>query len=276
MAVLVFIGLGLAPGDLTLRGRKELRRCERVFIENYTSIMPPVEDPEELTGLYSALYGIHAPVKVLGREEVEEGDVLMESARECDTAFLVVGDCMSATTHVDLLLRARKQGIETRLVHGVSIFTAAPSALGLQHYKFGRTTTLAYPEGEYFPTSPYDAIAENIQRGLHTLVLLDIKADRPDAERRFMTAGEALELLLRMEREKGKGLIGPDLPVCCLARLGAPDQEVRAGSLSGMRRLDMGAPPHCLVIPGRLHFMEEEALELLANAVHNADADPAS
>ena len=28
-----------------------------------------------------------------------------------------------------------------------------------------------------------------------------------------------------------------------------------------LKDMDMGAPPHCLIVPGNLHFTEEEALE---------------
>ena len=41
----------------------------------------------------------------------------------------------------------------------------APGLLGLQHYKFGRTTTLVRPEANWSPTSPFDAVAENHARG---------------------------------------------------------------------------------------------------------------
>jgi diphthamide biosynthesis methyltransferase len=30
-----------------------------------------------------------------------------------------------------------------------------------------------------------------------------------------------------------------------------------------IKKEDFGKPPHCLIIPGKLHFMEEEALTYL-------------
>ena len=56
-------------------------------------------------------------------------------------------------------------GIPTRLIHGVSIFTACASALGLQPYKFGRTITLPFQEKGFSPSSPYENILENNKRG---------------------------------------------------------------------------------------------------------------
>src|SRR5581483_9689412 len=103
------------------------------------------------------------------------------------------------------------------VIHGASIATAAAGLLGLMSYKFGRATTLLFPEGSYFPTSPYDVVRDNRARGLHTLVLLDLRA----AERRFMTAAEGASLLLRMERERGEGALEESTEVFAIARAGS-------------------------------------------------------
>jgi len=202
------------------------------------------------------------PVTVLGREEVERGDRILEAARKGDACLLVVGDPFSATTHVELRLRARKEGIPVSVVHGASALTAVPGLLGLQHYKFGRTTTLPFPEKGHSPDSPYDMIAENLSRGLHTLVLLDIRADKG----LLMTANEGLGLLAGLERRKRGGLLGPEALVCVVARAGSESPVVRAGPLARLEREDFGPPHHSIVVPGKLHFMEAEALVELAGA----------
>ena len=139
---------------MSVRALRALRECDEVFAEFYTSrlIDATAEELEEFIG---------RPVTVLRRAEVEEGDVIIEAARRGRAAFMVAGDPMSATTHVDLRLRAVEEGIETELVHGVSIFTAAAAAFGLQPYKFGRAVTIPFPEPGYLPSSPYENILEN-------------------------------------------------------------------------------------------------------------------
>ena len=174
----------------------------------------------------------------------------------------MVGDPFSATTHVELRIRARKLGIPVTVVHGASALTAVPGLLGLQHYKFGRTTTLPFPEKGYFPESPYDMIVENHSRGLHTLVLLDIQADRG----RLMTANEGLGILSELEGRKRGGILGPDALVGVVARAGSERPVVRAGKLASLAKEDFGPPHHSIVVPGRLHFMEAEALMELAGA----------
>src|SRR2546427_9911813 len=86
---------------------------------------------------------------------------------------------MAATTHVDLRLRAAAAKVPSRIVHGVSILTAAAGALGLQAYKFGRTTTIPFPAIGFGPTSPLEAILENRRAGLHSLGLLDVREGGP-------------------------------------------------------------------------------------------------
>jgi diphthine synthase len=38
-----------------------------------------------------------------------------------------------------------------------------------------------------------------------------------------------------------------------------------AGMVKDLISADLGSPLHSLVVPGKLHFMEEEALDLLAH-----------
>jgi diphthamide biosynthesis methyltransferase len=95
---------------------------------------------------------------------------------------------------------------------------------------------------------------------LHTLVLLDILVEK----NQYMTANEGLELLLRMEDKLRKRLFSDDTIACVVARAGASDAVVAANTIKVLRKRDFGPPLHTLVIPGTLHFMEVEALELCA------------
>ena len=166
---------------------------------------------------------------------------------------------MAATTHVDLRIQAIKKGYHTQIIHGTSILSAVPGILGLQHYKFGRTTTLVTPEKNFFPTSPYDVIKANKKNGLHTLILLDIQQEK----HHFMTATEGIHLLLKMEEIRKEGVIGNDDIIAVVARAGSDKLTVKADRISLLKTYDFGPPLHTLVYPGELHFMEKEALEVL-------------
>lgn len=256
MGELIFVGLGLGSAkDMSLRALEELKDCDMIYGEFYTSklIDSSVEDLESLIG---------KKIVRMKRADIEEGEDMIRAAKDRKVAFVTAGDTMAATTHVDIRLRAEEDGIPTRLVHGTSIFSAASSALGLQPYKFGRTVTLPFPEPGYFPLSPYERILENRQRGLHTLVLLDIREE----EGRYMSSQQAIEWLMEAESRAKGGLLPDDAVVCAAARIGAKDELVAAGYPKQMSMKDMGAPLHTLVIPGKLHFMEAMALVRFAGA----------
>jgi diphthine synthase len=252
---LIFVGLGLYDEkDISLKGLTELENCDKIFAEFYTS---------KLVGLDKNTFEkkLGKVLEILSREETEKGDKILDYASKEKVGFLTCGDPMIATTHVDLRLRAAKRGIKTKIFHSGSIITAAPGLLGLQNYKFGRTTTLAFPEKDYFPTSPYIIIKDNKEMGLHTLVLLDIQADRDI----YMTANQGMELLLKMEEKLGKKILSEDNVICVVARAGSPDPITVANSIRSLLNKDFGPPLHTLIIPGKLHFLEVEALEVFAN-----------
>ena len=256
---LVFIGLGLYDDtDISLKGLLALQHCDVVFAEFYTMILGRFDKKSLETT-------IGKNIAILPREETEKGDRILTAAFQSHVGFITGGDPMIATTHADLRLRAIQQGIPTTIVHSSSITTAVPGLLGLQNYKFGRTTTLAFPEKEYFPTSPYTVIFENKKMGLHTLVLLDIQAEK----KRYMTAKEGFELLLRMEKKLRKHLITNTTLACVVARAGAPNPLIVADNIQELQKMQFGPPLHTIVIPGDLHFMELEALELCANLPKN-------
>ncbi|MCX6662013.1 MAG: diphthine synthase [Euryarchaeota archaeon] len=252
---LVFVGLGLYDEtDVSLKGLEELKQCDTVFAEFYTTKLGKFDKK-------SFESQIGKEIEVLSREETEKGDKIIDAAIQNSVVFLTGGDPMIATTHIDLRLRAIKKDIITKIIHSSSVATAVPGLLGLQNYKFGRTTTLAFAEKEYFPTSPYTVIYNNKKMGLHSLVLLDIQAEK----NQYMTANEGFELLLKMEKKLKKLLVTDDTIACVVARAGAPDSLTVANTIHNLQTMDFGPPLHTIVIPGTLHFMEIEALELCAN-----------
>lgn len=256
MSKLIFIGLGLHDEKgITLKGLEAIKNCDKLFMESYTSLLTGTTH-DRLEDLYEM------PIEILDREATEKGDVILNAAQSQTVGFLVIGDTMSATTHVDLMMRAAQSGIETEIIHGVSALTAIPGLLGLQHYKFGKTTTIAFWEENYKPDSFYDVVKNNLDHGNHTLILLDIRAH--DDPPRCMTATEAFEILADIEESRKDGIFADDRLVCVVARAGSPDVHVKCGKFSEMKGLDFGPPLHSIVVPGELHFMETEALENLA------------
>ncbi|MFC1455063.1 diphthine synthase [Candidatus Undinarchaeota archaeon] len=240
------VGLGIGDEkDLSVRGLEIAKSCEKVYVEFYTSRTDASKEKiEKLIG---------KEVVELNRGQVEEESGYIEEAKNNDVCLLVGGDPLTATTHVEILLRCIERKIEYKIIHASSIFTAIAET-GLQLYKFGKTTTLAYPEGTYFPMTPYGVIGENLERGLHTLILLDIKPDKN------MTASEAIGLLEEMETSEKKGLIKKGTKLVVLARAGT-DSKIWYDTIENLKKRDFGKPQHIVIYPGKLHFVEEEFLK---------------
>jgi len=255
---LIFVGLGLYDEkDISLRGLEEIREADAVFAEFYTSLMPglSIQKLEEMT---------RKAVNIVSRRvlEEEEGKQLFEEAKKGKVVFLVPGDPLIATTHVDLRIRAEKQGIRTRVIHGASVVSAVKGISGLQNYKYGKAVTIPFSEKGFVSETPYRVISENRDRGLHTMCYLDIKAE----EQRYLTIKEALQTLLELEKLKKEQVITSRTLVVGVARAGSIEPVVKAGYLEEVMNHDFGAPPHTLIFPGKLHFMEAEALITLADA----------
>lgn len=254
--MLYLIGLGLYDdGDISLKGAETLKKVEVIYAEFYTARLLT----ESIKTLEDKL---DVKINMLTREAVEEENIPILKAENKDVAFVCAGDPLIATTHTDLMIQAKKKGIDTRVIHSSSILTAAPGLSGLQAYKFGKVTTIPFPAENYFPHSPYLAIKNNLEGSMHTLVLMDIQAHLD----RYMTANQGLEYLLNVEKERKDEVITEDTLVVVVARAGAEKPVVRADKMGKLIDEDFGGPLHCLIIPSDLHFVEAEALVALAGA----------
>ncbi len=253
MTALTIIGLGLnSEEDISLRGLEAARQAEEIYLEDYTSLLADLSMSrlEEL---------VKKPVRLLTRDSLEHPGLtgFLQDITSKNVALLVPGDPLTATTHQAVRQQAIRQGFQVNIIHGASIFTAAPGLAGLFIYKFGPSSTITFPDNP--STAPYETIRENRSRGLHTLLFLDIRK----GESRYMSIQEALKILNDAESRERGGIIISESLFVGIARAGSERPFVRAGPFTELSSLDFGAPPHVLIAPGRLHFMEEESLNLL-------------
>ena len=81
-----------------------------------------------------------------------------------------------------------------------------------------------------------------------------------------MTANDGIKLLLDLEDRCKKGHITENSIICAVARAGSDSAHAKAGYAKDLLNEDFGDPMHCLIIPGKLHFKEAEALVKLCGA----------
>jgi diphthine synthase len=153
---------------------------------------------------------------------------------------------------------------------------SAIGVTGLQLYNFGQTVSMVFFTDTWKPSSFYDRIKENRSIGLHTLVLLDIKVKEQSLENlargrkifeppRYMTAAQCAEQMLGTEMERAENVYGVDSLAIAVARVGAADQKIVAGTLRQLTEADLGAPLHSLILLGtRAHDLERDYIREFA------------
>ncbi len=237
--MLYIISLGLDSKDLSIKAREAGDRCDVLYLENYTSLGPSLEDLSRL---------FKKEIKIADRQRLEDNSKeFLEYAKEKDVGLLVYGNALNATTHTSLVLEARKLNVDVKIIHGISVFDAV-SETGLSLYNFGKIGTIPIDHDKL--ESAYQVYEDNMKLGLHTLYLLEINF------KESLSISNALKHLIK------KGLDKDNICVGC-ARLGTSNKKIIAGTVEEVMNVDFGETPFCLIIPGNLHFHEEEYLNSL-------------
>jgi len=245
--MLYIIGIGLGDEkDITLKGLESIKKCDFVYLENYTSKLTnaKIADLERLYG---------KKIIPADRSLIENSNELLQKSKKNNAAFLVIGDPFGATTHVNLLLEAKKQNIEVKIIHNTSILNAI-GEVGLELYKLGHVTSIPFHNKDI--KTAIKVFNKNYKNDMHTLFLLDLDP----INNRYMTVKEAIDYLLRNNINKNILAVG------CSA-IGSDEPEIKADKLENLKDYDFKKYPQCLIIPAKkLHFIEEEALKLHSSA----------
>lgn len=238
MLYLISLGIG-DEKDISLRGLEAIKKSKRIYLESYTSKLNT--SIKKLETLYKK------KITLVPREFVEDGKIILKQSKKENVALLIIGNVFFATTHTDLFLRAKQEKIKVEIIHNTSVLDAI-GVTGLSLYKFGKITSIPFDNKNI--KTPYEVLKEN--KDLHTLFLLDLDP----MNNRYMTVNDALNYLMSFQH------FNPDtLCVACCA-LSSKDEIIKVGKAKELINKKFDKFPQCLIIPGKLHFMEEEVLSL--------------
>ena len=238
--MLNIIGLGLSYRNITEEIKEAIKKSYLVYFENYTSKYDiSVEELKKF---------LDKKLIMADRELIENSDEIIKNAKTKNISLLIIGDIFMATTHISLFLEAKKQNIKVNLIHNISVLNAI-SDTGLSLYNFGKITSIPFNNENV--VEAFNVLEMNRKNGLHTLFLLDLDPIKG----KYMTISEALRYLLKELSEDEK------VVVC--SSLGASKQEIKYRRIKDLLKLKFDKYPHCLIIPGKMHFIEEEALDAL-------------
>src|SRR3989344_8671579 len=238
---LFLISLGLyEKKDMSIKALETAKKCSKLYIELYTNhYSSSVEELSKFTG---------KNMEKIERKDLEENSKkIIDESRNKDIGILIPGDCLSATTHLALIKEAKDNKIKTKIIHGSSIFTAVAET-GLFLYKFGKTASIPFDNKDI--ETPYDILKEN--KNMHTLFLLDIK------DKKYMNAKEGLNYLLNIEKKRKENILNENTKAVVCRALGSDNSTIKYGSIKKLIKIKFDSYPQSIIIPGELHFFEEE------------------
>lgn len=236
--MLYIIGLGLNEKGISLEGFEIIKNCKKVYLETYTVDFP--YNIKELENLFNK------NIIPLIRSDVEDDKLIKESKKE-DICLLVYGSPLFATTHISLIIEAKKSKVNTKVIYSASVFDAI-SECGLELYKFGKISSMPKWQKNYTPDSFLLYVIENNSIKAHSLVLIDIG----------MNINDSLNQLETSLKNKGQKI--NEIIICC--NLGTKNSNFYFGTINNLKKISNKIkPPYCFIIPGEMHFIEKEAIE---------------
>jgi len=253
--MLYFVGLGISGAkSIPLEAQEVLSKADIVYLEQFTS---PI-GKSDLAKIKKMVTGEFKPTK---RWLVEDGNEILKNAGQKKVVLLSYGDPYIATTHIELRTRAIQEKIKTQSIHASSSLTSMIGECGLHFYKIGRIATIMSEMKSL--TTPYYVIYKNIIEGNHSVLLLEYNQDKDF----FLNPKDALKGLIETEQGQKRNVIDSSTYAIVASRIGFKDQCITSGKISSLLKIDFGKPPHTVLITGRLHFTESDALKLLVDCL---------
>ena len=253
--MLWFVGLGISGAkSIPHEALEVLSKADIVYLEQFTS-------PIGKSDLAKIKKMTNGEFKAAKRWLVEDGNEILKKAKRKKVVLLSYGDPYIATTHIELRTRAIQEKIKTHSIHASSSLTSMIGECGLQFYKVGKIATIMSEMNSL--TTPYYVIYKNIIEGNHTVLLLEYNQDKDF----FLDPKVALLGLIETEKGQKRNVIDYSTYAIVASRIGFKDQSIISGKISSLKKVNFGKPPHTVIIPGRLHFTESDALKKLGNCI---------
>lgn len=269
--MLYIIGIGINEFDSLPIGSIEiLKKSDVILLERFTgfisdSFLLKIKTLLQESGEHTQ--NSKTDLKFVKRWYIEDGREILDNSASQIVSILVYGDPLVATTYNELLIRAKKQSIDFRVIHSSSGLISLIGETGLQPYKFGKTVTMM--DDPMSSITVYNTVYDNLCLGLHTLILTEYNNDDglnnfdSGSSPFYLTPKRVFELLLKREEEIKLANLSHESFAIVASKIGNHNSQILSGNFDSLLSVDYEGGPNSVIIPGSLHFIEEGSVRNL-------------
>ncbi len=270
--MLYLIGTGVNEYDsLSLDSISVLQKSDFIFIERFTGYL----SDSFIDRIYSILFSFpgaskrNPKIQTVNRWFIEDGRDILQKSKDNDVSIIIYGDPLIATTYTELLVRAKKQSVNYKVIHSSSGISTLIGESGLHPYKFGKMVTMM--SDPMSSITVYNTIYGNICLGLHTLILTEYRYndkknhhDNYDNETFFFLSPiKAIELLLDRESEFKLLNLSEESFIIIASKVGTDKSQIKSGKIKSFLKSKFENGHTSIIVPGSLHFTEIDAIRNL-------------
>ena len=265
------IGIGINEfGSLSMDSIEILKKSDIIFLERFTGFISDnfltklkslLDDPKDKQS------DSNIDIKFVKRWYIEDGREILEKSSLFNVSILVYGDPLVATTYNELLVRAKKQSIDVKVIHSSSGLISLIGETGLQPYKFGKMVTMM--SDPMSSITVYSTIYDNLCLGLHTLILTEYNNDdginnfNSSSDPFYLSPKRVFEMLLKREEEMKLANISSDSFALVASKIGSNSSQILSGKIDSLSKMEYNGGPNTIIIPGSLHFIEDDSIRNL-------------
>ncbi len=248
ITMLYIIGLGVDPKNTAPAFiKRSCKICEKNYIDTYTTIIAA----EYLEWIKKELNAIPA-----NRETLEDVKNFVEEAKDKNVCLYVYGDPYIATTHQSLRIYAAERKIQVKTIYSSSFINAIFGETGLHIYKIGFVGSLI--KGDINSRNYiYKQVGAALELKKHSVIIPtgyegDLKS--------------LISELKQAELNFKENTFADNRFLIFISRAGTDDEEIISGTIMELFKAKTAInEPFALIVPGLLHFSEEEVLKKVLN-----------
>ncbi|NAY81814.1 MAG: DUF357 domain-containing protein [Thaumarchaeota archaeon] len=257
--MLFIIGLGVDPKNtapIFINYASSI--CEKSYFDNYTTFVKN----SDLVWIEKKLNAV--PVS---REKLEDVEHFIEEAKNKNVCLYVYGDPYIATTHQALKVYAIENNIDVKTVYSSSFINVIFGETGLHIYKIGFVGSIIKDDINS-RNYVYKQVGASLELKKHSIII----PSGYEGNVRYL-----LHELKQAEINFKEEVFTDYRFILLVSRAGTEEEKILGGKLSELLESEIELKePFTLIVPGTLHFTEEEVLKKVYKILPSQNIKPST